>query len=528
MADAAPAPSLADSTDEALRQRVETAVKEQTKKRLEIETKEIGELERIRKEDTAAAQKALAQEGASIEEMKGLKGQMPSPGQFATPLWQQFGSPGFILSQIASAFTRYPMVSALQSGGAALKAINEGDMARYEQAFDAWKANADLTIKRMNMEHQEYQDISTQHAQNLDDWVAHVRVMAAKNGDAQMAALMDAGFFPQVDELWDKRYHSMIEMDNAKTQLTQNDDLRKEWKRRVDAGENPFQVLKELEEAKRPILGRYGTLTTQDIPKIKADLEDTLGHPLDSALSTAVDSAYGSKGANASRIAAATNRAIEQIKEDIAAGKKEEEIKPAERINEAILAGSSPAGRSAATAFINQYRIEHPNAKSDEIQRASAIYTQTLASARTLGTRQSNVDVAVVEAKNIAKLAIDASNKIPRTDFVPVNEIRRRIARGTSTPEQQTFDTYNTGLITAYAATMSRTGQTTVEAQKRAQDILSTATGPQAYEKGVEALIREMEVVQSAVREVETRQEGETPKVQKWERRPDGSLGLVQ
>ena len=73
-----------------------------------------------------------------------------------TDLWEQFGSPGFIIAMLASSFTAMPMNSALNAGAAAMNAINSGDMDKYHKAFDAWKENSSLTLKRLDLEEKQF------------------------------------------------------------------------------------------------------------------------------------------------------------------------------------------------------------------------------------------------------------------------------------------------------------------------------------------------------------------------------------
>jgi hypothetical protein len=97
------------------------------------------------------------QESASTQDLKPWNPQTMAPSK--TPLMEQFGSLGFIVAMVGSAFTAMPMVSALNSGAAAMNAINQGDLDAYNRAFDEWKVNTDLVLKRHNLIHAEMEDI---------------------------------------------------------------------------------------------------------------------------------------------------------------------------------------------------------------------------------------------------------------------------------------------------------------------------------------------------------------------------------
>lgn len=462
-----------------------------------------------------------------------------------TSIWEDWGSPAVFVANLLSAFTGAPMTNALNASAASMNAIQKGEMDNYNRAFDAWKNNTDLTLKRANLEHQMYQEIDSLRSRDMESWRAKAAAIASRFQDERGLALLRNGMDPEFLQVKEAIPTAMAKMAEAQS-VIQDNNLKIKWlnadprwksgdprqmKAALDDYSSPdnspaqyafkkaneesykekgrglnsqetLDFMKQSALATRAGLLTGATLTAQDVPAIKEDLKNTLGHPLSTGLNSAIDAAFSAKGQNAPRIVAAANRAIEGIRADLAAGKSEAEINPEERLNQAIVSAAAPGGRSGATAFINKYQIEHPDATSDEVNRAAALFTKTQAFARTLGGRSANVDTAVVEAKKAAQLALKASDSIPRGNWVPITKIQQAISRQTSSPAQQKFDTYNTSLITAYAQTMSRSGTNTVTAMRRAEDVLSTATGPEAYREGVQALMNEMSIVQDAVREV--------------------------
>ena len=139
----------------------------------------------------------LEQESASIQDIKPW-----NPVTMAPPkhdLWEQFGSPGFLIAMMASSFTAMPMVSALNSGAAAMNAINQGDLEGYNRAFDEWKANTDLAIKRHSLEHAEFEDIGQLWDKDIAQGKARMQSYLTQIGDKRKLALLDAGMD---DEMW--------------------------------------------------------------------------------------------------------------------------------------------------------------------------------------------------------------------------------------------------------------------------------------------------------------------------------------
>ena len=113
------------------------------------------------------------------------------------------------------------------------------------------------------------------------------------------------------------------------------------------------------------------------------------------------------------------------------------------------------------------------------------------AQARTIGTRTANVDMAVREADQFADLALEQSSKVPRGKWVPINSVMNAYASGSGDPEMRRFGAFNNSFLNAYATAVGK-GTMTVEGRKHAEDMLSTADGPEAYKAVISALKQEM------------------------------------
>lgn len=138
-------------------------------------------------------------EGAYAAEIQPWNEQTMAPKK--TTLWEKFGSPGFVLSMFASAFTAMPMNSAMQAGGAAMNAINEGDFEARKEAMDVWNKNTNLALKRLEEQHKEYSEILQQQGHDLEATRLNMTLAAAKYGDDITKAYADAGMFPELDKV---------------------------------------------------------------------------------------------------------------------------------------------------------------------------------------------------------------------------------------------------------------------------------------------------------------------------------------
>jgi hypothetical protein len=129
---------------------------------------------------------------------------------------------------------------------------------------------------------------------------------------------------------------------------------------------------------------------------------------------------------------------------------------------------------------------------------AVANFGAQAAAAKTAAVRSANIDIAVEEARNTFPLALDASGKLPRSQFVPWNRMVQAVRERTSSPELARFVTANQAVITAYGQAMSRTGTNTVHAQEAAEKLLSTVTSPESYRAVIAQLEQEMQAAKAA------------------------------
>lgn len=111
---------------------------------------------------------------------------------------ENFGSVGTIFALAASAFTRTPMTSALNAAGAAMTAMHQSDEEGYKTAYEAWKANSDLAIKRFNIERNLYEDANKLVSTDLGLWRQKRAALAAQFDDRKRQIMLDAGMDAEV------------------------------------------------------------------------------------------------------------------------------------------------------------------------------------------------------------------------------------------------------------------------------------------------------------------------------------------
>jgi hypothetical protein len=121
--------------------------------------------------------------------------------KYTTPMMQQFGSVASAFALIASAFTHQPLINGLNGAAEAMKAIQKGDSDAYNRAYDAFKENSDLAIKRHEMEMQDWKVAADLAIEKPALAEATYKMLSAKYGDEKAAALSEAGLIKDREQL---------------------------------------------------------------------------------------------------------------------------------------------------------------------------------------------------------------------------------------------------------------------------------------------------------------------------------------
>lgn len=118
---------------------------------------------------------------------------------------EQFGSIGSVFAMAASLFTKTPMTSALNAGAAAMTAIKASDEKGYESAYQAWKDNSNLALKRFDMERNLFEDANKLADRDLKTWSAKRLAIAAQFEDRKAITLLENGMFQELLDLDTKK-----------------------------------------------------------------------------------------------------------------------------------------------------------------------------------------------------------------------------------------------------------------------------------------------------------------------------------
>ena len=114
---------------------------------------------------------------------------------------QKFGSLSSIFAIAASAFTRTPMINAMNAMAAGIKARQQNDAAGYAQAYQAWKTNTDIALERHQAQQSDLDDALKMLSTNIQKGTAMIQAYSAEYGDTFMAAQLALGHFDKMAEL---------------------------------------------------------------------------------------------------------------------------------------------------------------------------------------------------------------------------------------------------------------------------------------------------------------------------------------
>lgn len=132
-----------------------------------------------------------------------------------------------------------------------------------------------------------------------------------------------------------------------------------------------------------------------------------------------------------------------------------------------------------------------------------------VAGQRAVGTRAANISLAANEANNMIPIALAASDKLPRSQYMPWNQMVQAVQKGASSPELASFVAATNSLVNSYVRAVSPSGVPTDSMRQHAYDMLNAAQGPEAYKAVVATMKQEMGAALSAPSQVRKELRGE-------------------
>jgi len=128
-------------------------------------------------------------------------------------------------------------------------------------------------------------------------------------------------------------------------------------------------------------------------------------------------------------------------------------------------------------------------------------YAGFMSGQKAVGTRGGQLELAATAAKGMGKIARDASKKVPRGNFIPLNRLQQLIAGNTGDPNIKAFNGAVTTFINGYTRAVTPVGAPTDAKAQHAYDMLSTAQTQEQFDAVMDILEQEMDTELAAVQQ---------------------------
>jgi len=368
----------------------------------------------------------------------------------------EFASAMAVLGAVAGRFTRAPGGAALSAFAGALKGWQEGNLQAYENAAKQWEQNTKATIEN-NQQLMEKYKIALQNRQmNIDQQMSEIQLISAQYHDQMMYDAAAAKNYQLVGQIYEK---NQIYTEKAKEAAAKLQEKRDEQKTKNE--QSATYWLSPEGQARLPTLS----------PAQQAGVKQLID-------------IYGQKNAKPQ------NAALQRFLE-------ENPNATAQEIQHFQQAGRPP--RSASAMSMQKFMEEHPEATSDDIQQFQAKQAELSSGARTKGTRETNLDIILRVTDSAIPAALEASDKVPRGKYVPINQIIQGGQIRASDPDLMKFGMANLQLAEGWARAMNPTGVMRESDRDKALSFLSTATSKETYKALVEQLRTQIQRERAAI-----------------------------
>lgn len=156
--------------------------------------------------------------------------------------------------------------------------------------------------------------------------------------------------------------------------------------------------------------------------------------------------------------------------------------------------GITSAARQAVQKQIRE-TMEREKVSPEEMGTRVAEFTGRKAGQRTLGTMEAKMGAAAFEAEGAIKQARGIIEKLPRTSFLPLNQLIEGYSNKTLNPDQTELYGRTQAIVNTYAAVMARGANITTDSSRHhATELLKTAGNPATYNRMLDTMLNEIEM----------------------------------
>jgi len=154
--------------------------------------------------------------------------------------------------------------------------------------------------------------------------------------------------------------------------------------------------------------------------------------------------------------------------------------------------GITSAARQVVQKHVRQV-MEENKVTPEEMGTRVAEFAGRKAGQRTLGTMEAKMGAAAFEAEGAIKQARGVIERLPRTSFLPFNQLLQGYSNKTLNPDQTELYGRTQAIVNTYAAVMARGANVTTDSSRHhAEALLNTAGNPDTYNRMLDTMLQEI------------------------------------
>jgi hypothetical protein len=367
-----------------------------------------------------------------------------------------FASAMAVLGAVAGRFTRMPGGAALSAFAGALKGWQSGNLEQYEQAAKKWEQDTKTTLENNRLVMEKYKLALEDRKTSIDEQMSQIQLVSAQYHDKVMYDAAASKNYTMVAQIYEKNHEFTEKASQAAAKLQEKRDEQKT----------------KNEQSATYWLSPPGQQQLATLPLAQQ-----------AAVKQMID-IYGQKNAKPA------NEAFLQFQKEHPGATAQE----MQNFNQ-----QSHPPRSASGMSLQQFKQENPNATSADIQQFQAKQSEMNAAARTKGGREANLDIILNVTDAAIPAALAASEKVPRGNWVPINQLIQKGKVAQSDAATMQFGMANLQLAEGWARAMNPTGVMRESDRDKALSFLSTATSKETYKALVEQLRTQIQRERNAI-----------------------------
>jgi transcriptional regulator NrdR family protein len=174
----------------------------------------------------SGVQKTLAKPAPAAPQLQ----QPPKPPQQGSELADNaagYIAAATVLGAIAGAFTRNHTTNALGAFTGMLTGLKEGNLQKFQQSYQTWKAQNDQVIESNRVAMDQYKAILEDRRRNIDEQMAGIQLVAAKYKDQITYEAATARNYTLVAQIMERNAFNQQKLEQNAEKMTQMYDLQK-------------------------------------------------------------------------------------------------------------------------------------------------------------------------------------------------------------------------------------------------------------------------------------------------------------